>query len=265
MPLGGLVTGGIISGVGSLFGGIFGASSAEKAAKEQIAADQKAQVSLQTNENQGMANLNPYLQSGSQASGLLSDLLSTPGQGLLSQFGQQFQAPTAAQAAATPGYQFQLQQGEQALQNSAAANGGLLSGGTLAGLNNYAQGVASTNYQNTFNNALTQYQQSYQQFLNNQNSTYSQLAGQQGVGLNAANSGNNLISGIGGDIASLYAQQGAARAGGTIGAANSIGNAVTGIGNLASQYGLLSSMGGLGGGGGSPAPTGTLATVFGAS
>jgi hypothetical protein len=147
-------------------------------------------------------------------------MLGTPGKGLLTPWDQQFTAPTAAQAEQTPGYQFQLNQGLNAVQNSAAGRGGLLSGGTLAGLNNYAQGVASTNYQNTFNNALTQYQSAYQTFLNNQNNTYSRLMGLSGQGLLAAGGAGNLISGVGGDIASLYGQQGAAGAAGTIGQAN---------------------------------------------
>jgi hypothetical protein len=228
-----LAIGAAVGGVGSLLGGIFGASSSQKAAQEQIAADQQAQGALQNNENQGMSNLQPYMAAGNQATGTLSQMLSQPGQGLLTPWTQQFTAPTAAQAAATPGYQFQLQQGENALQNSAAAQGGLLSGGTLAGMNNYAQGVASTNYQNTFNNAQSQYNSAYQTFLNNQQNQYNMLAGQSSQGLQAANSGNQLITGIGGDIASLYGAEGQARAAGTIGTANAVSGAIGGVSNAA--------------------------------
>jgi hypothetical protein len=234
--------GAAIGGIGSVVGGIFGGGAASGASKEYVRALQQAQKSLLGTEKQGLAQFAPYLGAGNQASGLLSEMLSTPGQGLLTPWTQQFTAPTAAEAAATPGYQFQLQQGENALQNSAAARGGLLSGGTLADLNNYAQGIASTNYQNTFNNALTQYQNSYQTFLNNQNNTYQRLAQQQGVGLGAATGGANLIAGIGGDVASLYGQQGAAKAQGTIGAANAYGSIIPGIGNAITNYGLLSQM-----------------------
>jgi hypothetical protein len=173
---------------------------------------------------------------------MLSQMLGTPGQGLLTPWTSTFQAPTAEQAAKTPGFKFQLKTGEDAIQNAAAARGGLLSGGTLASMNQYAQGLASENYQNTFSNALTQYQNAYQSFLNNQNNTYNRLAGQQGIGLSAAGSAGNLISGIGGDIASLYGQQGAAKAQGTIGAANAYGGILPGIANSFGLYGLLSNM-----------------------
>ena len=158
---------------------------------------------------------------------------------------QQFTAPTAAQAEQTPGYQFQLQQGENAIQNAAAARGGLLSGRTLADLNTYAQGTASTNYQNTFNNALTQYQSAYNTFQNNQNNTFNRLAQQQGVGLGAAGTAGQITTGAGQDIASLLAAQGKAAAGGTVGAANAWSGAIPGISNLASGgYGYLNNLNG---------------------
>jgi hypothetical protein len=251
MPFGGLLSAGI-GGIGSLFGGLFGGNASAQASKQYIQALQKAQSSLEGTEKQGLQQFQPYLNAGNKATGTLSQLLGTPGQGLLTPWTQQFTAPTAAEAAATPGYQFQLQQGEDAIQNSAAARGGLLSGGTLADLNNYAQGVASTNYQNTFNNALTQYQSAYQTFLNNQNNTYNRLMGQEGVGLGAAQGGAQLISGIGGDIASLYGQQGAAAAQGTIGKANAYGGILPGIAGSLQNYGILSQLSG-----GSASPFGT--------
>lgn len=232
---------------GSLFGGLFGASQSGKASQQYLNALKQAQAWMQGQEQLGLQNYSPYLQGGAQASGMLSQLLGTPGQGLLTPWTQQFQAPTAEQAAQTPGYKFQLQQGEDALQNSAAARGGLLSGGTLAGLNNYAQGVASTNYQNTFNNALTQYQQAYQSFLNNQNNTYQRLMGLSGQGLSAAGGAGNLISGIGGAIGTLYGGQGAAQAAGTLGGANSL------LGMIPSLTGSLGQLAGiLGGQGNNP-------------
>jgi hypothetical protein len=232
----------IIGAVGSLFGGLFGGNASQKAAQEYEQALQNAQNELQGQEHEGLQNYSPYLNAGAGATTTLSSLLGTPGQGLLQNWNQTFTAPTAAQAAATPGYQFQLQQGENAMQNSAAAQGGLLSGRTLADLNNYAQGAASTNYQNTFNNALTQYQSAYNTFLNNQNNQYSRLMGLSGEGLTAAQGAGNLISNIGGDTASLMAQQGAAAAQGTIGAANAYGSILPGVANSVGQGLTLSSL-----------------------
>jgi hypothetical protein len=242
--------GAAVGGLGSIFGGLFGANASQEAAQQYEQALQQAENYLQGQETQGLANYQPYLNAGQGATNTLASLLGTPGQGLLTPWTQQFQAPTAAQAAQTPGYQFQLQQGENAMQNSAAGQGSLLTGRTLANLNNYAQGAASTNYQNTFNNALTQYGTAYQSFLNNQQNQYGMLSGLSGEGLNAAGNAGNFMSGMGGDIASLMGQKGAAQAQGTIGAANAYGSILPGIANSLSGYGMLSMLNGMGGGGG---------------
>jgi hypothetical protein len=139
---------------------------------------------------------------------------------------------TLEQLQQTPGYQFQLQQGEQAINNSAAAKGNLLSGASLAAANNYAQGQAGTyfqqawnngqqayqnafnrqqtnfqqgqtGYQNAFNNQQTQYNQgqtaynnAQQNFAQNQQQNYNMLAGLNSAGQNAAGSmGNYAIAG----------------------------------------------------------------------
>jgi len=237
-----------LSAAGSLFGGLFGASASEKAAQQYEQAIQQGITSLQGNLQQGEANYSPYIQAGQGATTTLSSLLGTPGQGLLTPWTQSFQAPTEAQAEATPGYQFQLHQGENAMQNSAAGQGSLLTGRTLADLNNLAQGTASTNYQNTFNNALTQYGTAYQSFLNNQNNQYSRLMGLSGEGLQAAGGEGQLLGNIGGDIASLYGQKGAAAAQGTIGAANAYGSILPGMANGMMGGLTLSSLLGNGGG-----------------
>lgn len=225
----------IISGLGSLFGGIMGSNASKKAAQQQIEADQKGIGTIQGSETSALGQLSPYTSAGSKATGSLSDMLSTPGQGLLTPWTQQFTAPTADQAAATPGYQAQLKAGEDALQNSAAARGGLLSGRTAADLNSYAQGLASTNYQNTFQNSLQQYQSAYNTFQNNQANTYNRLFGVSGQGLQAANSAANVNMGAGQDIAGLQSAQGAAAAGGTLGSANAWSNAIGGIAGAAGQ------------------------------
>lgn len=63
--------------------------------------------------------------------------------------------PSKVDVTQDPGYQFRLAQGEKALQNSAAANGTLMSGGFAKALTDYAQGDASQEYQNAFNRAFT--------------------------------------------------------------------------------------------------------------
>lgn len=86
----------------------------------------------------------------------------------------QFQAPApfAPPSAndvlfADPGYQFRLDQGTGAMQNSAAARGVLNTGGTLQDLVDYGQKAGSQEYGNAFNRALGTYQTNYNDALNN--------------------------------------------------------------------------------------------------
>lgn len=79
---------------------------------------------------------------------------------------QTFQAPSAADETNDPGYAERLQQGLDATQQSAAAQGTLLTTGTQRALDRYAQDYASNEYANVYNRALTGYQQNYQQYLN---------------------------------------------------------------------------------------------------
>ena len=65
--------------------------------------------------------------------------------------GVPFVAPTAEQMAADPGYQFRLQQGQEALERSGAARGVTNTGGTLRNILDYGQQAASQEYGNVYN------------------------------------------------------------------------------------------------------------------
>jgi len=73
-----------------------------------------------------------------------------------------------------PGYQFRLQQGQSALENSRAAMGGLFSGATGKALSEYGQGFASNEYQNAYN-----------RYNNDQSNLFNRLSGLAGTGQTA--------------------------------------------------------------------------------
>ena len=77
--------------------------------------------------------------------------------------GDKFAAPSYQQAQEDPGYQFRLRQGQQALENSAAAKGMLRTGGTMKGLMDYNQAAASQEYDKAYGRALGEYQMGYGQ------------------------------------------------------------------------------------------------------
>ena len=110
----------------------------------------------------------------------------------------------------TPGYQFQLQQGLNAIQGSAASKGLLHSGATLKALNNYAQGQANQEYGDYYN----------------------RLAAMAGYGQTATNSINQQGQAVGNNISDLQTQVGNARASAYLGNNNSGGLLNAGMGAL---------------------------------
>lgn len=68
-----------------------------------------------------------------------------------------WQAPDPSSITKDPSYQWRVNQGAGALENSAAAKGVLNSGGTLGDILSYGQNFASNEYNNVFNRDLTKY------------------------------------------------------------------------------------------------------------
>jgi hypothetical protein len=223
----------------SVAGGIGGAliesNAAQNAAQTQAdAADRASQV--QYNEfQQQQANQQPWINAGASALPSLSQLAYNK-----PQFTQQ-----DFQNNMDPAYQFDLNQGLQAIQRSAAAKGGLMSGGTLKSLNDYAQGQASNEYQNSYN-----------RFMNNQNTQFNRLASLAGLGQTAngaiGQAGMNMANNVGNNIMGAANASGAAQiaSGNAIG--STLGSLGTGLANNYMQYNMMNKLfpNGMGGGGG---------------
>lgn len=166
------------------------------------------QQALSNSYNTETSNLSPYLSAGQQGISSLASMLQ-PGGALT----QQFTAPTLAQAQATPGYQFQQQQGSQAVQRAAAANGQSLGGGNEAAIAQYTQGLADTTYNNLYNQQLTTFQ-------TNRNNTLQPLNTLISAGQNASGQLNQAAQNYG-NTSSSFGLQGA---GETAQLLNTLGN-----------------------------------------
>ena len=121
-----------------------------------------------------------------------------------------------------PGYAFRLSEGQKVLDRSAAARGGLISGGALRAATRYGQDMGSQEYQNAFNryqtNRSNQLQPLGSLMASGQSAASNQgsAAGQYGANVGNAymgqgiNQGNALLAGAQsrsssyGDIANLY-------------------------------------------------------------
>lgn len=178
---------------------LIGASASKSAASTQAAAaDRSAELQREMFERQVELS-EPWRQAGQTALNKLVPLATeyTP-------FGmQQFQAD--------PGYGFRMSEGMKALERSAAARGGLLSGATLKGIQRFGQDLGSQEYTNAFNRYQTERAARLQplQSLAGVGQTTAQQLGQAGQTM-ASNVGEALTSGA------------AARASGYVGGANAL-------------------------------------------
>lgn len=208
-----MLGGAAIGAVGSAVGSGKQASATRDAAKMQQQSAANSLAFQQGVYNTTLGNEQPYLQVGSQAAGQLSAGLSD---GSLVNFpGGAFHF-TPADFQQDPAYQFNQQQGEQAIQRSAAASGGLVSGGALKDIANYSQGLAGNQYQQSYSNALAAYQQAYSQFSNK----YNMLSGLAGLGQNAATQTATSGANAAGQIGATNANTANALAGLTMSGAN---------------------------------------------
>jgi len=94
-----------------------------------------------------------------------------------------------AELQATPGYQFQLQQGQQQLNQSAAARGGLLSGAQMKAAQGYGQQQAATGFQQAWERAQNAYGKAFSQNLSQQQQYGSLLMGANQQAANIYNTG----------------------------------------------------------------------------
>lgn len=224
---------------------VMGANAARDASNAQVqsanyAADLQKQSSdqaLQFQKDvwaQQQKNQQPWLEAGQGALTQLSDLLK-PGGEL-----QQGFDPNSVDVTKDPGYQFRLDQGQKALERSAAARGATGSGGTLKAITRYGQDYASNEYKDAYSRA-------FNTFNSNQANRFNRLASLAGVGQTAtaqlgsegtAAAGgvaSNLIN-TGANLGNIAQAAGNARASGYVGSANAInsglGSAMNGIQNM---------------------------------
>lgn len=161
---------------------------------------------LQTNYAAGLQPFQTNFNQAQQGTTQLGNLLGQNGPAGSQQAMQTLQA--------TPGYQFQLQQGDNAVNANAAATGGLGSGKQETDLSQFNQGLAGT----TYNQAV----QNLQPYLG--------AAGNAATGIGALNSG------LGNQLSNLYQSQGNAGYAGNTSIGNAQANAdmagLTASGNL---------------------------------
>lgn len=207
-PVTGMVIGGVVSAGSSAAAGTTQANAATEAGRLQKESTDAILKMLQEQYNQQRTDQTPWREAGVGALDKLKTFeTDNPAFGI-PQFEQD------------PGYTFRLNEGMKALQNSAAARGGLLSGNTLRGISDYGQASASQEYQNAFNRYNTQ-----------RTSNLNRLQSLAGVGQTAVGqtqqAGQNYMSGAG----NMMTGGANALAGGVRGSADARASSYMGAGN----------------------------------
>ena len=252
MPIGTAILGaGALSAGGGLLSGILGSGAARSAAQAQersALAAIRAQMSM-FNVIQG--NLAPYRDLGA----LGVSALEGNWQNLTAPF-----QPTMKQLQQFPGYQFALQQGLKATDNSYAAQGlGIggpkaWSGAAMKGRTNYAEGLASTTFQ-----------QAFQDYMAQQGQRFNMLSGLTGIGESAAGMTSAAGQATAGNVANLITGAGAAQAGGIVGGTNALLSGLSSVTGAGSNTALLLALQNAGMFGGSGPAFGGEAPPFGIS
>ena len=139
-------------GVAAAIGGAWIAADASRSSgnkqrdAQQDGLDEQARQYDQTREDNKQ-----YRETGYAANSRLSDLLGLSENKTADGYGSLMERFTGSDLRNDPGYKFRMQQGASALENSAAARGGLFSGAAGRALTEYGQNFASNEYQNAYN------------------------------------------------------------------------------------------------------------------
>lgn len=215
MPFAAAAAATVIGAGVSAYGASQQAGAVKDAAKQSTQTQREAMAMQQAMYDQTRSDLGPYMTAGTNAL--------SPSQALLG-----LQGPEAAQAAmanfqASPGHQYQVDQGMRAVPNS-AAQGMLHSGATMKALQDHGHQMANIDFTTHYNRLMGL-------------AGFGQNAAA-GVGNNGVQTANGMAAGAAG-IAQTQASAGGAQASIYGNAAQGIGNSINnGLNDYAYQQGL---------------------------
>jgi len=203
MPIGATIGAAVIGGGAALAGGAMQASAADKASgiQAQGAADALA---LQTRQyEEGVARQQPWLDAGRTALDAYQGELGLSDAAKAGTFKSGFKE--------TPGYAFQVAEGEKGTVNNMAALGMKNSGAALKALTRFRTGLADA---------------TYGEYLN-------RVGGAAGMGQTATTEANTMGQNFANTASNLTRDRADATASGYVGGANAWSNALTGVTNTA--------------------------------
>jgi len=220
----GITAGQAFMGGSALLGGLISSSGAQSAAGIQAdAANRSADLQKEMFDEQKRLS-EPYRQAGLTGQNRLMEMLGLGGDTGAAGYGRYAKDFSMQDYQQDSGYRFRLGEGLKAMGHAAGARGGLISGQTMKGMEDYRQNAASGEYQNAFNRYQTNRQNQLQPLGSLMSSGQAAAAGQAAqAGQYGVNAGN------------MMGQAGQAMAAGQMGSANTMGNALASMGSMYQQ------------------------------
>jgi len=210
------MTWGMVAVAGAtLAGGALGSSAASKASKAQTQAAAQSDALQREMFNKQVELQAPFREAGLTAQNKLMGMLGLSGAPGDEGYGKYAGDFTMQDFTTDPGYAFRLAEGNKALDRTAAARGGLLSGGAMKAAQRYGQEMGSQEYMNAFNRYQT-----------NRANQLNPLQSLMGSGQTAANTLTSAAGGLGTNLAENAIGAGNARASGYVGQANALTGAL---------------------------------------
>ena len=213
----------LIPAAASMIGGAISSSGAQSAARTQAdAANRSADLQKEMFDEQKRLS-EPYRQAGLTGQNRLMELLGLGGNTGAAGYGQYSRDFGMQDFQQDPGYQFRLGEGLKAMGHRAGARGGLISGQTMKGMEDYRQGLASQEYGNAFNRYQTNRQNQLAPLGSLMSSGQAAAVGQ------AAQAGQ-----YGANASNMLSQMGVNTGGATLAGSSAYGKA---IGDIGAQFG----------------------------
>lgn len=215
-----LAAGLAIAGGGAVLGGAlkyFGDTNAAEAAAAAAAATAKRNKVIAGDTYGKIAGpdgvMTPYESAGGTAMSDIQSFVNNPENFKATQYAGPSQFSGNVDVTQDPGYQFRLQQGQEALDNSAAQKGSLHSGAQQKALMAYGQNLASQEYQNAYKRQEDTLAGNFQRGMMTKQDFDRMTADQQTRYLNTQGSLLNTGFGAAGQIATAATNLGGAQMG----------------------------------------------------
>lgn len=241
-----MVAAAVVGGLATAGSAAYSANQAKKGAKAQVEAGDRASALEQQSADKQLAlqreiwekqqaDYKPYLEQGQYGINTLGNLMKSGSGQLNNPFDVYLKSKGLAGGkfdTSNPAYQFQLKQGQQALDRSSAARGMGYSGAQMKAAQEYGQGLASQQYDKEYNRASGEFGDYFNRLAGLAQGGQQAAGSMAQAGGQFANNAGNTFANLSNAQSSILGQQANARASGYAANANALSGGLNSLTNL---------------------------------